>query len=283
MLIINDYEQQIYNIKNNVDLQSISLLTSMNKTIKQFEKSTILTSNCKSVIEQINKSIINIIPTDKTTLKLELLKKILPFELENNYLSNSTNYREHTFICVLFTDIVSYTELAKKYDSGIIFKLLNDIYTRFDDLVLRYPNLQKIETIGDAYMVVGDLYNNDTKTNIKNMLLLAIEFMKEVKYIYTPDNKPLELRIGIHLGKVVVGILGSEIPRLCVVGNTVNVAARLQSTADANTIQISRHIYEVACHMDDFNEMNFIERKNVFLKNIGSITTYVVDTTKQYN
>jgi len=215
----------------------------------------------------------NYIPFDKTHLKLELLKKILPLELEDKYLANSKDYKEYKFICVLFTDIVSYTELAKKYDDSIIYKLLNDIYTKFDDIVLRYGNLQKIETIGDAYMVVGDIYTNDTKTNIKNMILLASEMLKEIKLITTPDDKPLQLRIGINLGKVVVGV---EIPRLCVIGNTVNVASRLQSTAEPDTIQISRHVYEIAESTDFGIDIKFELKENVFLKNMGSTNTYVI-------
>lgn len=276
MLIVHDYEEQIYYVKSNVDLQSISLLTVIKKAMKQFANTTNVTPKCRALINQLNSKFEGFVPIDKTLLKLELLKKILPLELEDKYLANSKDYKEYSFICVLFTDIVSYTELAKNYDSSVIYKLLNDIYTRFDDIVLRYANLQKIETIGDAYMVVGDIYTNDTANNVKNIILLAIEMLKEVKSIITPDNKPLQLRIGINLGKVVVGILGVEIPRLCVIGNTVNVASRLQSTADPDTIQISRHVYEIAEATDFGINVQFQVKENVFLKNIGSTNTYVI-------
>ena len=79
------------------------------------------------------------------------------------------------------------------------------------------------------------IYTNNTKNNVKNIILLAIKFLKEIKTVKTLDNKPLQLRIEIHIGKVVVGILGIEIPRLCVIGNTVNITNRLQTTADHNT------------------------------------------------
>jgi hypothetical protein len=75
MLIVNDYEEQLYYIRNNVDLQSISLFTLVKKSIKQFENTTNITPKCKVMIQQINDKIISFIPTDKTTLKLELLKK----------------------------------------------------------------------------------------------------------------------------------------------------------------------------------------------------------------
>jgi len=277
ILIVNDYEEQTYNIKNNIDLQGINALTILKKTIKQFENTNNITPKCKMIINIIDNRLTSFIPTDTTSLKLELLKKILPLDLEDKYLTQTKDYKPYDFICVLFTDIVSYTELAKSYDADVIYKLLNNIYTRFDDIVKRYSNLQKIETIGDAYMVVSDIYTNDQTNNVKNMLLFAFDILREIKDIPTPDNKPLKLRVGINLGRVVVGILGIEIPRLCVIGNTVNVANRLQTTTDPDTIQISTHVYEIAKETD-FGEdhIHFEEKTDVFLKNLGSRTTYII-------
>jgi class 3 adenylate cyclase len=179
-------------------------------------------------------------------------------------------------ISILFTDIVNYTELAKKYDDKIIFDLLNDVYKKFDNIIKKYSHLQKIETIGDAYMVVGDIYRDtlNHKIVIKEIILFALELIKEIKLIKTPDKLPLSIRIGINMGQVSIGILGSEIPRLCVVGNAVNVAARLQSTADPNTIQMSRHIYEQIDELDFDMKFETKFKENVFLKNIGSVNTY---------
>jgi class 3 adenylate cyclase len=179
-------------------------------------------------------------------------------------------------ICVLFTDIVNYTELAKKYDDNTIFQLLYSIYTHFDNIIKKYPHLQKIETIGDAYMVVGDIFRHSLnhKLVIKEMMLFAFEISKEIKTIQTPDKKPLSIRIGINMGNVSIGILGNEIPRLCVVGNAVNVASRLQSTAEVDSIQLSRHIYEQLEEIDFDLKFEIAVKENVFLKNIGSVTTY---------
>ena len=152
-----------------------------------------------------------------------------------------------------------------------MYRLLNDIYTHFDNIIIKYKNLQKIETIGDAYMVVGDLYNNNNNNIVNDIIELAIEFMKEIKNIKTPDNIMLQLRIGINIGSVSIGILGVDIPRLCVIGNTVNIAARLQSTADPDTIQLSKSVYE---NVNNKEKFNFIVKENVFLKNIGSVITY---------
>ena len=125
-------------------------------------------------------------------------------------------------------------------------------------------------------MVVGDIFRNELnyKHVINEIILLGLEFIKEIKKIKTPDNIPLSIRIGINLGTVNIGILGNEIPRLCVVGNSVNVASRLQSTAEENTIQISHHVYEQAKDINFGMNINFRKKENVFLKNIGSVTTY---------
>jgi class 3 adenylate cyclase len=78
------------------------------------------------------------------------------------------------------------------------------------------------------------------------------------------------------MGNVSIGILGNEIPRLCVVGNAVNVTSRLQSTADIDSIQMSRHIYEQLNEIDFDIKLEIIKKENVFLKNIGSVTTYTI-------
>jgi class 3 adenylate cyclase len=128
-------------------------------------------------------------------------------------------------------------------------------------------------------MVVGDIYRTEInhKIVIKEIILLGLEFIKEIKTIKTPDKNPLSIRIGITLGPVNIGILGIEIPRLCIVGNTVNMASRLQSTADADTIQISRHIYEQLQDIDIQIYERCIIKENVFLKNIGSVITFIIN------
>jgi class 3 adenylate cyclase len=127
-------------------------------------------------------------------------------------------------------------------------------------------------------MVVGDIFRTsiNNKIVIKEIILFAFDIINDIKTIKTPDNKLLSLRVGINIGDVSIGILGNEIPRLCVVGNTVNMAARLQSTADIDTIQVSSFIYEELKDIDFDIKLNINIKENVFLKNIGSVTTYNV-------
>lgn len=278
ILIISDYETQLETVRELIDIQGLHLLSLLKGEILKITKTNI-SENCKMVAAYINNNIDSLIPYNKTNIKLELLKKILPFNLDESYISKKPTTNHYTNICIFFSDIVNYTVLARTYNEYIIFNLLNDIYTLFDTLVDKYPHLQKIETIGDAYMIVGDLYNLQTdlflkKQIIKELILVGIEFIQSIKNIKTPNNSPLSIRIGIDIGNVVVGILGNGIPRLCVVGNSVNVASRLQTCAIPDTIQISENIYNLIKEEPEFK--NLIKNENVYLKNIGNVTTYTI-------
>jgi hypothetical protein len=295
-IIVNDYNEKEITQVNNMDLQSVQFVSYMIKQINLYKKeNSILTPKCKQFIDFTSNRFLVKIPDNKTMLEQELLKKILPFNFDKEYIENANpnanvnanpnvnvnananaNAKQFNMICILFTDIVSYTELAQKYDDRIIFQLLYNVYISFDNIIKRYPHLQKIETIGDAYMVVGDIFRISTnhKIVVKEIILFALDIVKEIKTIKTPDNVPLCIRIGINMGNVSVGILGNEIPRLCVVGNSVNMASRLQSTAEIDTIQISRHIYEELEDTEFDLKFEIIKKENVFLKNMGSVTTY---------
>jgi len=290
-VIISQHNELQYINKESMDLQSIHFFSYLIKNIDSYKNDNkILSKNCDNVIINIKDKIINQIPKTNNTLKVELLEKILPFGNDKEYIANinanikntHTNalVKNYEHVCILFADIVSYTELANKYDTMTVFRLLNTIYNSFDNIIKKYGLLQKIENIGDAYMVVGDIFNNNTKNSnsniflVKEIILLALELINEIKNIKTPDKKDLSLRIGITVGKVCVGILGNQIPRLCVVGNAVNVASRLQSTAEPDNIQMSYHIYELAREIEFDTKLEFVKKPDVFLKNIGNVTTY---------
>jgi class 3 adenylate cyclase len=240
-----------------------------------------ITPQCENFISFTTHRFLIKIPENKVALEQELLNKILPFGFSKDYIANKTEAtnitaKRFSMVCVLFTDIVNYTELANRYDDKTIFQMLYSVYTLFDNIIKKYPHLQKIETIGDAYMVVGDIFRNSVnyKRVVEEIILFAVDIIKEIKTIKTPDDKPLSIRVGINMGDISVGILGNEIPRLCVVGNTVNMAARLQTTADVDTIQLSSDIFEEFENINFNVKLNVIKKDNVFLKNIGSVTTY---------
>ena len=281
-LLIDDCIDKKIRQQNNMDLQSVQFMSYMITHINKYEKEiVVITPKCNALVDFTRMGFLLKIPEDKTILEQELLNKILPFGFDKEYISRTsnsanTNAKQFNMVCVLFTDIVNYTELAQKYDDTIIFQLLNNVYISFDKIIKKYPYLQKIETIGDAYMVVGDIFRNtlNYKNVIKEILLFAIDIVTEVKTIKTPDNIPLCIRVGINIGSVSIGILGNELPRLCIVGNAVNMAARLQSTAEIDTIQISTDVYELLGNIKIDKKYKFTIKENVFLKNMGSVTTY---------
>ena len=273
---------------NNIDLQSVQFISYVITHINKYKTEiVVITPKCNAFVDFTARALLLKIPQDKTILEQELLNKILPLGFDKEYIaseststststSESASAKQFNMICVLITDIVNYTELAQKYDDAIIFQLLNHVYVSFDKIIKKYPHLQKIETIGDAYMVVGDIFRNtiNHKSVIHEILSFSVDIIKEIKTIKTPDNIPLCIRVGINIGSVSIGILGKELPRLCVVGNAVNMAARLQSTAEIDTIQISSDVYELLENIEFDKKYEFIIKENVFLKNMGSVTTY---------
>ena len=278
--IVNDYNEKELAQVNSMDLQSVQFVSYMINKIKKYKtEHPIVTTQCERFIDVTTHRFLAKIPEDKTVLEQELLKKILPFDFDKEYIANKNTpktAKQFNMICILFTDIVNYTELASKYDDKVIFQLLYNVYFLFDNTIKKYQHLQKIETIGDAYMVVGDIFRISTNHQIviKEIILFAMDIVNEIKTVITPDNVPLSIRIGISIGSVSIGILGNEIPRLCVVGNAVNMASRLQSTAEVDTIQISKHIHEQLEEIEFDKKIRIVPKENVFLKNMGSVTTY---------
>ncbi len=279
MILIYDLEEQKIEISNNVDLQSVNLISLIYNQINDFENNNELTDCCIKTIRHLQNELKMVTPSinKKSVIKLELLKKILPYDLDDKYLMYNINkYQHYENVCILFTDIVSYSEFASKSNSEQVYFILNDIYTKFDRATRKHKNLQKIETIGDSYMVIGDISQKiSIQQIVEQMINLAKDLLNECKYVYLPDNSTVQIRIGIHYGPVVIGILGTDIPRLCVVGNTVNKTSRLESTAESNKIHISSETYDLIKSIDKYN---FVLRENIYLKNIGNETTYYVDT-----
>ncbi|XP_073963066.1 uncharacterized protein, partial [Choristoneura fumiferana] len=170
----------------------------------------------------------------------QLLNRMLPGSVaERLILGLRVEPEEFEEVSIYFSDIVGFTALAARATPVQVVDLLNDLYTVFDAAIEQY-SVYKVETIGDAYMVVGGLPNRarDHAESIANMALHLLHLAGRFRIRHAP-TAPLHLRIGLHTGPCCAGVVGLTMPRYCLFGDTVNTASRMESTGAAWRIQIS--------------------------------------------
>jgi hypothetical protein len=146
VIIIFDNESQKFEISNRMDLQSIQLYSQIFQTIENFKNENELSNNCLVTMNFLHRILKDIHPSSENNnlIKIELLKKILPCDFDDKYLMTNINrYRHIDNLCVLFTDIVSYSEYSTIHDEKKIYMLLNEMYIKFDISLRKYKNIQK--------------------------------------------------------------------------------------------------------------------------------------------
>jgi class 3 adenylate cyclase len=168
---------------------------------------------------------------------------------------------------VLFADVVGFTNFASALEPRQVVEVLNRVFSRFDALVDEH-RLEKIKTIGDAYMVVGGI-QPDAVDHAERVAELGLRILKEVREI--TGEHALDLRVGMHTGPAVAGVIGIKKFIYDVWGDTVNTASRLESHGVPGRIQVSRPTYE---RLRDRYE--FEPRGEVDLKGKGRVETWLV-------
>ena len=206
----------------------------------------------------------------------DLLLNILPAETARELKENGkAKAKQYGSVTVLFSDIVSFTQIAEAFSATELVTLLDDCFRGFDKIALKY-GIEKIKTIGDAYMCVGGL-PVPNQTHAYDVVSAGIEMQAFIKnYNQTLKERGLSelaIRIGIHTGPVVAGIVGSTKFAYDIWGDTVNLAARMESGGAAGQVNISRTTYEAV--KDRFI---FEERGKIEVKNKGAIEMYFVDS-----
>ncbi|XP_072935991.1 uncharacterized protein [Epargyreus clarus] len=170
----------------------------------------------------------------------QLLNRMLPRSVaERLMLGMRVEPEEFEEVSIYFSDIVGFTAIAARSTPVQVVDLLNDLYTTFDAAIEQY-RVYKVETIGDAYMVVGGLpiRARDHAESIATMALHLLHLAGRFRVRHLPAT-PLHLRIGLHTGACCAAVVGLTMPRYCLFGDTVNTASRMESTGAAWRIQVS--------------------------------------------
>ncbi len=197
-----------------------------------------------------------------------LLNNILPISIAKRMKQGETLIAEHfDQATVLFSDIVGFTQLSTHTTPARLVEILNQIFSEFD-LIADYYGLEKIKTIGDAYMVVAGV-PQPCKLHVETMALMALKMRDKVFELNKLFNLDISIRIGISTGEVVAGIIGKRKFAYDLWGDVVNMAARMELHGVAGKIQCTEMIYQLLQPTFEFENRGFIE-----VKGKGSMQTY---------
>lgn len=202
-----------------------------------------------------------------------LLLNILPQEVAQR-LKNDPGFIAEQFpsVTILFADIVGFTGITTSIKPDKLVNTLNEIFSRFDKLADQYQ-LEKIKTIGDAYMVAGGIpkpMDNHTE-NVANLALDMLEEVTDLNF----EGKKLNIRIGFHAGPVIAGVIGTRKFSYDIWGDAVNLSSRLESHGASGKIHVSSEVYTLL--KDRFV---FECRGEIPVKGLGNIETYFLTGRK---
>jgi len=172
-----------------------------------------------------------------------LLLNILPGSVAGRLKRGETVADQYDRAVVLFADLVDFTLLSRTLRPDEVISLLNDIFSRFDRLAERY-GLEKIKTIGDAYMAVSGV-PVPRGDYAKAAALMALDMREEIRRFNAQTGRSLALRIGLHAGPLVAGVIGLRKFIYDLWGDTVNTASRMESSGVAGEIQVSGEVYRL--------------------------------------
>lgn len=165
----------------------------------------------------------------------------------------------------MFTDLNGFTEICSSSTPLEVVEMLNDLYSLMDGIISNF-DCYKVETIGDAYMVVSGLpiRNLDHASQIASLALMVLNRVSKLEIRHRPGEL-FQIRIGIHSGQVVAGCVGMKMPRYCLFGDTVNCASRMESTSEPQKIHISMATYNLlkktGCYACEERGLTFIKGK----------------------
>jgi adenylate cyclase len=200
-------------------------------------------------------------------LLLDVLPNAIVERLKNGEKTIADDVDEVT---VLFCDVVGFTEFSARLNAAEVVRRLNEFFLRFDTLVEKH-HLEKIKTIGDAYLVVGGLPGS-IQNHAHAVASLALEMRETIAALNSANSEPLEFRTGIHTGPIVAGVIGRKRFTYDVWGNAVNIASRMESHGVPGKIQVSESTHGL---LKDAFLLEF--RGTVPIKGAGEMKTYFLN------
>uniref|UniRef100_A0A8C3APZ8 Guanylate cyclase n=1 Tax=Cyclopterus lumpus TaxID=8103 RepID=A0A8C3APZ8_CYCLU len=227
------------------------------KSISKGKKTNIIDSML-CMLEQYSSNLEDLIRERTEELEVErqktdkLVAQMLPKSVAQALKTGKPVKPEHfNEVTLYFSDIVGFTTISALSDPIEVVDLLNDLYTLFD-AIIGLHDVYKVETIGDAYMVssgVPTRNGNRHAAEMANMSLDILHCIGTFKMRHMPELK-VRIRIGLHTGPVVAGVVGLTMPRYCLFGDTVNTASRMESTGLPYRIHVNRSTVDVLKTLD---------------------------------
>uniref|UniRef100_A0A914H1A6 guanylate cyclase n=1 Tax=Globodera rostochiensis TaxID=31243 RepID=A0A914H1A6_GLORO len=205
----------------------------------------------------------------------ELLCELMPPSVAESLRQGTTvEAAEFPDATVLFTDIVTFTNICSYCTPYDVINLLNDLYQRFDRIVGLH-DVYKVETIGDAYMIVGGV-PKECRNHAEKILNVAIGFLMESRFVANPTTKlSIFIRIGVHSGSVVAGVVGVKMPRYCLFGDTIHLANRMESLGVPSKMHVSETARALAVKSNP--SFLFTERGTIKIKGKEMFRTYFLE------
>jgi adenylate cyclase len=204
----------------------------------------------------------------------ELLAHIMPASVAERLKKGGIVADRHDDASILFADMAGFTARAEELTPEELVRFLDEVFTRFDELVNKH-RLEKIKTTGDSYMVVGGVPQS-RDDHAEAIGAFALELKDEAARVVDSKGRGVSVRIGIATGPVVAGVVGSEKFFYDVWGDAVNTASRMESTGQPGRIQVAGTTYERLRHTFEFEERGMIE-----VRGKGTMRTWFLTGPKQ--
>ncbi len=198
-----------------------------------------------------------------------LLKNTLPVMVANE-IKYRGKFPPRPYYCtILFSDIAGFTRLAERMPGEELIELLDGLFKAMDQLVVRFQGT-KIKTIGDAYMAVFGA-PLESRDHAVAAVRTGMALLKMVDDLNRQQGQDIQIRIGIHTGRVMAGVVGEERMQFDVFGDNVNIASRFESSGETGRVNVSQETY-----LNARDSFSYEERGEIALKNKAHMKAYFV-------